>query len=173
MSIKPILTLIFSLTVLVGCQATGEQHRANVYKAGQVNMKQAAKTVEILAVMPARIEVDNSEAQQKAQVAGGILGAVLGAAIGDNVQSSRYQTNETVVAGALGGAVAGAATGSLVKDKVLVDGVSLVYVEDGETLSSAQVGKLCEFKPGVAVIISTGENETRVQPNATCPQGDA
>jgi outer membrane lipoprotein SlyB len=65
-------------TLLAGCSTSGEQYSANVYKAGQVNSRQAAKTVKILAVMPAKIEVDNTEGKQNAQMIGGILGAVAG-----------------------------------------------------------------------------------------------
>jgi len=153
-------------TLLAGCSTSGEQYSANVYKAGQVNSRQAAKTVKILAVMPAKIEVDNTEGKQNAQMIGGILGAVAGGVVGNKV--SNHSKTGTVV-GVAGGAGVGAAAGSLVKDTVLVDGVSLTYVEDGQTYNSAQVGKMCEFSPGVALVISTDGQETRLQPNATCP----
>lgn len=160
--------MIACLSLLSACQATGEQYAANVYKAGQVNQKQDAKTVKILAVMPAKIEVDNAEAKQNAQLIGGVLGALGGAAAGGSVKK---HTGEATVAGAVGGGALGAAAGSaLVKDKVLVDGVSLTYVEGKKTLNSAQVGRLCEFAPGTAIVISTGNNETRIQPNAVCPK---
>jgi outer membrane lipoprotein SlyB len=159
---KKTFPLLVAFT-LAGCVATGEQYQANVYKAGQVNQVQEAKTVEILAVMPAKIEVDNTQGKKQAMVVGALLGAVGGAAIGNAIDSS-----DTLV-GAAGGTAAGAAMGSLAPDQVLVDGVQLTYVEEGKTLSSAQVGKLCEFKAGPAIVISTGPNETRVQPNNTCP----
>lgn len=151
---------------VTGCSSSGEQYSANVYKAGQVNSRQAAKTVKILAVMPAKIEVDNTEGKQNAQMIGGILGAVAGGVIGN--KTSNHSKSGTVV-GVAGGAGVGAAAGSLVKDTVLVDGVSLTYIEDGQTYNSAQVGKMCEFSPGVALVISTDGEETRLQPNATCP----
>ena len=53
------LTAVSTIVVLSGCAATGENIQANVYKAGQVNQTQEAKTVQILAVLPAKIEVDN------------------------------------------------------------------------------------------------------------------
>ncbi len=155
-----------AVIALSGCQATGENYAANVYKAGQVNARQDAKTVNILAVMPAKIEVDNTQAKQGAQVLGAVLGALAGGAIGHNV-GSRSGTYTTI--GAVGGGVAGVATGSLVKDTTLVDGVSITYVEEGKTFNSAQVGRSCEFSPGMAVVVSTEMNETRIQPNATCP----
>ncbi len=158
--------LLFSTAFLFGCAATGENLQANVYKAGQVNTAQAAKVVNILAVMPAKVEVDNSQQKKEAEVVGGILGAIGGGVIGNT--STGHSAGGTVLGGAAGG-VGGAALGSLVSDKVLVDGVSLTYEADGKTLNSAQVGKLCEFHPGKAIMISTSPMETRIQPNATCP----
>ena len=136
MNTKKLIT-ISALIVLSGCAATGENLKGNVYKAGQVNSSQNARTIKITAVLPAQIEVDNSKQQKQAMVAGGALGV---------------------------------AAGSMVADKVLVEGVSIAYLENGKMYTSAQVGKLCEFKPNAtALIISTGTNETRIQPNATCP----
>ena len=153
-------------TLLAGCATSSEQYQANVYKAGQVNSRQAAKTVKILAVMPAKIEVDNTEGKQNAQMIGGVLGAIAGGVVGN--KTTNHSGTGTAV-GAVAGAGVGAAGGSLVKDKVLVDGVSITYVEDGQTYSSAQVGKMCEFTPGIALVISSDGAETRLQPNATCP----
>lgn len=161
---------ISGIVLATGCAATGEQHQANVYKAEQVNTKQEAKTVQILAVLPAKIEVDNAKQQKVAQVGGALLGAALGATVGDKATRGK---GSATAGGAIGGAVVGAGAGSLVSDKTLVDGVSLAYVEEGKTLSSAQVGKLCEFQPGLAIVISTSPTETRIQPNATCPVTEA
>lgn len=155
------VTVLFS-----GCQATGEQYAANVYQANQVNARQAARTVRILAVMPAKVQVDNRQAKQAAQIFAGILGAVAGGAIGHSI-GNRDASNTTL--GAVTGGVAGAAAGSMVGSQTLVDGVSITYVQDGQTYNSAQVGALCQFAPGEAVMISTGPNETRIQPNAICP----
>lgn len=152
--------------ILSGCAATGANLQANVYKAGQVNSAQLAKTVTILAVMPAKIEVDNTKQKQTMQVVGGVLGAVAGGLAGGYGRIGGLGTAGT----SLAGAAIGAGAGSLVSDKVLVDGVSLAYVNDAnQTLSSAQVGQTCEFIPGKAIMISTGPNETRIQPNHTCP----
>jgi outer membrane lipoprotein SlyB len=161
---KTVISIVIASMVLTGCATTGEGLQANVYKAGQVNQVQEAKTVKILAVLPAKVEVDNSAARRQAEVGGAILGALLGAAAGN--RSSRPGTGTI---GAVGGAAAGAAAGSMVGDKVLVDGVSLTYVYNNRTLNSAQVGKACEYQPGVAVMISTSPTETRIQANATCP----
>ncbi len=166
---KKITLSVIALTISVmvtGCSTSGEQYQANVYTAGQVNSRQAAKTVQILAVLPAKIEVDNTEGKQNAQMIGGVLGAIAGGVIGN--KTTNHSGSGTAV-GAVAGAGVGAAGGSLVKDKVLVDGVSITYVEDGQTYNSAQVGKICEFTPGVALVISSDGAETRLQPNATCP----
>jgi hypothetical protein len=58
----------------------------------------------------------------------------------------------------------------LVSDKVMVDAVSLTYSENNKIYTSTQVGQACEFKPGVALVISTQANETRVQPNSVCKE---
>jgi outer membrane lipoprotein SlyB len=160
-------TCLIGIFTLTGCATTGEEHAANVYKAGQVNTRQEAKTVQILAVMPAKIEVSNEQQKKAAQVGGAVAGAVLGGFLGNKV-SNNHRT-ETTTLGALGGGAVGAAAGSMVKDTVLVDGVSLTYLEDGKTLNSAQVGRTCEFKTGTAIVISTSSDETRIQPNTTCP----
>jgi outer membrane lipoprotein SlyB len=158
-------TALGLVITLAGCQQPGANLQANVYTAGQVNQKQDAKVVDILAVLPAKIQVDNQQAKAVAQLVGGLAGAVGGAAIGNNI--AYHSPVNTVLGGVAGGAV-GTLAGSLVPDTTLVEGVSLTYVEDGKTLNSAQVGHACEFKPGKAIVISSSVNETRIQPNDTC-----
>jgi len=154
-------TLVISVVTLAGC-ASGDQYKANVYRQGQVNQAQAAKMVQIMAINPAKIEVDNSQGKQAAQIGGAIIGALLGGAAGNR--------SNNVAAGAVAGGVVGAAAGTMVSDKTLVDGVQLTYVENNRMLSSAQVGKMCEFKLGTALVISTGySTETRIQPNNDVP----
>jgi outer membrane lipoprotein SlyB len=157
---------IASVVALAGCAATGENLQANVYKAGQVNQTQEAKTVQILAVMPAKIEVDNSAQKKQAEVGGAVAGALLGGLISHFTGGSA----DAVALSAVGGGAVGGVGGSLVQDKVLVDGVSLTYTLKGKTLNSAQVGRSCEFAPGMAVMISTSPTETRIQPNKECPK---
>ncbi|MDS0093363.1 hypothetical protein QU614_24230, partial [Enterobacter hormaechei subsp. xiangfangensis] len=48
-------------------------------------------------------------------------------------------------------------------------GVSLTYKDGTKLFTSTQVGKPCQFTTGLAVVISTKNNETRIQPNTTCP----
>lgn len=169
MSLKSFITLSTVLLVTACQNPTGENFMANVYKPDQLNQKQEAKTVQILAVTAAKVEVDNSENKRTAQLAGGLLGGIGGAVLGNNI-SNKYEKEGTVLgglAGAGGGAIAGNA---LVKDKVLVDGVTITYIENNKTLSSTQVGKACEFAPGKpALIVSMSNKETRIQPNSTCP----
>jgi outer membrane lipoprotein SlyB len=161
------VTATIAIVALSGCAATGENLQANVYKAGQVNQTQEAKTVQILAVLPAKIEVDNADQKKAAQVGGAILGALLGAAAGG---ASKNNPGAATAGGAVAGGAVGAAAGSLVKDTVLVDGVSLTYQFNGKTLNSAQVGRACEFAPGIAVMVATSPTETRIQANKECPK---
>lgn len=64
----------------------------------------------------------------------------------------------------------GRKTGSMVHDKTLVEGVSLTYKEGTKVYTSTQVGKECQFTTGLAVVITTTYNETRIQPNTKCPE---
>jgi outer membrane lipoprotein SlyB len=157
-----VILLAFSVQ---GC-STGANLQSNVYQAGQVNQRQEAEVVEILAVLPAKVEVSNEEARRLAQAGGAVLGAIGGTAIGNNVRNPSANTR---VVGGVAGAGVGGVAGSLVPGKVLVDGVSLTYVENGKTFNSAQVGKTCEFIPGKAIVVSATPTETRIQPNSQCP----
>ena len=47
----------------------------------------------------------------------------------------------------------------------LVDGVQLTFKMNGRIFNSAQVGQMCEFKYGPAIMTSTGPTSTRIQPN--------
>jgi outer membrane lipoprotein SlyB len=156
-------TLIILTTA--GCVTPGANLGSNVYQASQVNSRQEAKVIDILMVAPAKVEVDNAQNRQTAQIVGGVLGAIAGGVLGNNLGRAPGSN----VYGAAGGGLVGLGAGSLVKTKVLVDGVSITYVDNGQTFSSAQVGKLCEFAPGRAVVIATSQTETRIQANATCP----
>ncbi len=159
------IVLIFTLVTVFGCAATGENLKSNVYKSGQVNTSQAARTIKITAVLPAQIEVDNSKFKKLAIKAAGLLGVLAGLAVGFDIGGAAIIVGTTV-----GGGAVGVAAGSMLADKVLVEGVSIAYLENRKMFTSAQVGKLCEFKANAtAVIISTGPKETRIQPNATCP----
>ncbi|MFJ7311472.1 hypothetical protein ACIQVE_01625 [Pseudomonas sp. NPDC098747] len=159
-----LLSMCSLCSILVGCQATGEQHQADVFDASQVNSQQEAKTVTIITISPAKIKVSNEKNQRTAQIAGGILGAVAGGALGHK------KNTDTAIVGAVGGGAAGAAAGSLVKDETLVSGVLISYQQDGKIFTSAQVGKPCEFAVGsVSLMVKTKNNETRIQPNAACP----
>jgi hypothetical protein len=75
-----------------------------------------------------------------------------------------------VVGGVAGGA-GGVLAGSMVNESSLVPGVLISYSEAGKIYTSAQVGKVCEFTPGeISLMVKTLSNETRIQPNAACPE---
>lgn len=164
---KPLLLLsVLSPLVLAGCQSNADSYAANVYDTTQLNNKQETKTVSIISVLPAKVAVDNTRNKQAAQTFGAILGAVAGGVAGHNVGTG---SGLGTTAGAVGGGAVGAAAGSLVSDKTLVEGVSLTYKEGTKIYTSTQVGRSCEFTSGLAVVISTKNNETRIQPNTACP----
>ncbi|STJ28132.1 putative lipoprotein [Escherichia coli] len=142
-------------------------HAADVYQTDQLNTKQETKTVNIISILPAKVAVDNSQNKRNAQAFGALIGAVAGGVIGHNVGSG---SNSGTTAGAVGGGAVGAAAGSMVNDKTLVEGVSLTYKEGTKVYTSTQVGKECQFTTGLAVVITTTYNETRIQPNTKCPE---
>ena len=144
---------------LAGCQSNADDHAADVYQTDQLNTKQETKTVNIISILPAKVAVDNSQNKRNAQAFGALIGAVAGGVIGHNVGS-----------GSNSGTTAGAAAGSMVNDKTLVEGVSLTYKEGTKVYTSTQVGKECQFTTGLAVVITTTYNETRIQPNTKCPE---
>lgn len=157
---------VLSLAALVaGCQSTGEEYEANVFDASQVNTQQEARTVKIITVSPTKIKVSNEGNKKAAMMIGGLLGAVGGGVLGNT------HNTDTAVIGAVGGGAAGAMAGSLVNETSLVPGVLIAYSEDGKIYTSAQVGKACEFKLGeISLMVKTMSNETRIQPNASCPE---
>lgn len=161
-----LIGMVLMAFALAGCQAPGANLQSNVYRADQVDTRQSAKVINIIAVMPAKVEVDNTQAKRAAQVIGGLLGAIGGGIAGHEFS---HNSRSVTALGAVGGGVAGAAAGSLVPGKTLVDGVSITYEDQGKIFNSAQVGEQCQFIPGKAVVIATSPTETRIQPNATCP----
>lgn len=160
------ISSIVAFSLLSGCQSSADNFAADVYDTTQLNARQETKTVNVISVLPAKVAVDNTANKEAAQTFGAILGAVAGGVTGYNIKSG--SALNTVAGGVVGGA-AGAAAGSLVKDKILVEGVSLTYKEGTKVYTSTQVGRPCQFITGLAVIISTKDNETRIQPNSTCP----
>jgi outer membrane lipoprotein SlyB len=152
-------------TLITGCQSTGEQHQADVFDATQVNTQQEAKTVKIVTVSATKIKVSNEQNKKAAMMVGGLLGAIGGAALGNQ------NNTDTAIVGGVAGGAAGAMAGSLVNDTSLVPGVLIGYSENGKIFTSAQVGRPCEFKAGeISLMVMTVNNETRIQPNATCPE---
>lgn len=166
--IKHLSVSILTLATLTGCAANTSQYAASTYNTNQLNSRQETKTVEIIAITPAQIMVDNSEQKKQAQMIGALVGAVAGGVVGHNSGSgSSSNTALGVGAGGAGGAIAG----SVVKDKVETDGVSLTYKDAGKAYTSTQIGKACEFTMGIAMMLSSDgdSKETRIQPNAKCP----
>lgn len=161
------LLALSSSLFLSGCMNNADQYAADVYNPTQLNQKQESKTVNIISILPAKVAVDNKENKEMAQTVGTILGTVAGAAGGYNLG---HGSKAGAVAGGAAGAATGAAAGSLVKDKVLVHGVSLTYKEGSKIYTSTQVGETCQFQPGIALVISMEQGETRIQPNAACPK---
>lgn len=152
------------LIMLVACVDPGVTHKANVFKAGQANQRQEVKTVTIILIQPAKVEVSNKRNQEIAQSVGAVVGAIIGAGIGDDIDRG----SQSAVIGAAAGGEAGRLGRGSTK---LVDGVQITYQEGDRVLQSAQVGLPCEFAPGPALVTVTQANETRIQSNHKCLKG--
>ena len=158
------LTLLMSAVLVTGCAANGgHQYRADVYNPSAVNRAQEVRTVEIIAIQPAQVVVDNSDNRRDSQAFWAILGAIAGAAIGNH---GNHSTSSRVLGGLAGGAVGGIAGSALSDRQEYVNGVQLVYrLPDGRMMQSTQVGEMCEFRTGTAIMASGRSGETRIQPN--------
>ena len=168
---KIALAAAVATLVLSGCANNGRYYRSDTYAATSVNQAQQVRTVEILSIGTAQVAVSNTDNRSDAKTIGTILGAIAGAAIGSH---NNHDTASRVLGGLAGGAVgniAGGAVGNIAGGAVggertsYVDGVQLTFRYNNKLYNSAQVGRVCEFKPGLAVMISTTPTETRIQPN--------
>lgn len=167
MNMKKKILSLSCFFALVGCAATGQEHAADAYDVDKLNQQQDTRLVNIISILPAKINVDNSQQKKKAQSAGAAVGGITGAIAGYNLSNRWWGHTAT---GAAVGAGAGAAAGSMVDDKVQVEGVTLSYKDGEKLLSSTQVGRACQFKPGPAAMITMKSKETRIQPNSECPK---
>ncbi|MFC5429175.1 hypothetical protein ACFPTO_10250 [Paraburkholderia denitrificans] len=165
---KGVMTLIATSAVLAGCATPGMESKADSYSVLDVNQRQEVRTVEILTILPGKVQVSNAENKKAAQMAGAVLGALAGAAVGGSTGPGGW---ERTGVGTVAGGAAGAVAGSMVSDTVLVDGVQIMYRDGKSAFASAQVGRVCEFKPGPAMMVGS-DTTTRIQPNAQCPVAD-
>lgn len=154
------------VSLLSGCQSNADQYAADVFTPGQLNTPQETRTVNILSVLPAKIAVDNTDNHNTAVLVGTVIGAIAGGVVGFALGSGG---DLATAGGAVGGATIGAVTGSTVNTRNIVEGVSLSYKDDTKIFTSVQAGRACQFTTGLAVVFMTQKNETRIQPNSTCP----
>ena len=152
---KKLMLCTLSALVLAGCANDGSVYRSDVYTAYQVNQAQEVKVVRIISVMPARVAVGNASGREE----GLQVGAILGASVSNSPDAV---VAGTIAGGALGGLGGRAASG---RSQNLVDGVQITFRMGDKIYNSAQVGRVCEFRVGDAVMISPSPNETRIQPN--------
>lgn len=170
MKAKLALCAALTAALLAGCAIDGSMYRSDVYTAGQVNQMQEVRTVEIIAVQSARVAVGNTEDRTDARNIGMILGAIAGAAIGNH---NNHSTSARVMGGLAGGALGGIAGQSVGGNRQeLVNGVQITFRDGNKLYNSAQVGQVCEFKTGTAIMVSQSPTETRIQPNNPygCPK---
>lgn len=160
---KLALAVAVASLVLAGCANDGRYYRSDTYAASAVNQAQQVRTVEILSIGTAKVAVSNTDNRSDAKTIGTVLGAIAGVAIGSH---NNHDTTGRVLGGLAGGAIGNLAGGAVAGDRTnYVDGVQLTFRYNNKLYNSAQVGRVCEFKPGLAVMISTSPTETRIQPN--------
>lgn len=150
------LSLICSTALLVGCANPAANYAANVYDSSQINTRQEAKAVTILSLEPSKVKVDNSKNQSTAAIFGALLGGLAGAG-----ESSDHALVGALAGGLIGDTIAGS--------DVLVDGVSIFYQDNGKILTSTQVGHMCEFSQGLAMVVISEKDSSRIQPNSATP----
>ena len=150
--------MLVSAALATGCASDGSLYRSDVYTAPMVNQAQEVKTVEIIAVVPARVAVTNSDNRTDARNVGMLLGAIAGAVIANQ---GSHSTSNKIAGGLAGGG-----------RQELVNGVQITFRDGNRMFNSAQVGQVCEFKTGTAIMVSPSPNETRIQPNNPygCPR---
>ena len=160
---KIALAAAVAALVLSGCANDGRYYRSDTYAATSVNQAQQVRTVEILSIGTAQFAVSSTDNRSDAMTIGTFLGAIAGAASG---RHNNHDTASRVLGGLAGGAVGNIAGGAVGGDRTsYVDGVQLTFRYNNKLYNSAQVGRVCEFKPGLAVMISTTPTDTRIQPN--------
>jgi len=160
-----VASTLLSILFLSGCQSDANNYQADVFTTSQLNTRQEAKTINIISVLPAKVVVDNTDNRNTAVTVGLIIGAVAGGVVGAALGST---SDGAIAGGVLVGGAVGALTGTSVNDKKYVEGVSLTYKDDTRIYTSVQMGYACQFSPGLAMVISTKSNETRIQPNNVC-----
>ena len=160
---KSLLTFCVITVFAVSACATDE---ADVYDADDLNTQQNSQTVQILDIRPAKIKSANNEAKGIATA----LGAAVGGILGNKTTKEKNSTAGTALGAVAGGALgygAGAVAGS-----VKSEGVTITYQSRNGIKTSTQKGRLCQFKEGTALLVSTRKGDTRIQPNATCSKGN-
>ena len=163
----PVLA-ISGMLGLAACSTPGEEYRPDVFDQSQVNQAQDQRVVNIVAVSAARTRVQNEHNHQVSELSGAAIGAGLGAGLGTAFGGGLAGG----LAGVAGGAIGGMVGGQVVQNKAIVSSVIVTYDDPRlvGTHSSTQIGRVCEYKLGNALLLLTAQGETRVQPNSECPK---
>lgn len=132
-----------------------------------VNQVRQTETVRITSVVPAKITKTNNHNKTLARTIGGLLGAAAGIIA---VQEAGGGGNLASAGAGLGGAYAGGTLGGVaVKSTKKVNGVDVFFRrKNGQTLSTTEFGRPCQFRAGPATIEKVGTSSINVLPNATC-----
>jgi hypothetical protein len=154
--------LMLALIIMYGCSATEKNLNSTTGKNPQVTNVQTSKSIQIISVLPTKIETDNFQAQFAASALSAATRGISGQYGGVGSLGTMGTTIE--------GGTIGNSTGLMAPDKITVNGVSITYSVNKEIVTSSQTGKACEFKPGPSILDSTADvTKIRILPNATCP----
>ena len=166
-NMKNFTLCLIAAIALCGCATPQDRYGGDVYDASETNRMRQSDRIEIVDVLPAKINVERSEGNT-GKILGGVAGGTTGAIIGHKLgkHSSSRRLAETV--GLIGGAAVGALAGDAIQNsQKTVQGSNIIYKLNGKEYSSVQADPPCRFKRGKALLIHTG-SETRVQPNSGC-----
>ncbi len=153
---------LIAAIALCGCATPQDRYGGDVYDASETNRMRQSDRIEIVDVLPAKINVERSEGNT-GKILGGVAGGTTGAVIGHKLgkHSSSRRLAETV------GLVGAGAGDAIQNSQKTVQGSNIIYKLNGKEYSSVQADPPCRFRRGKALLIHTG-SETRVQPNSGC-----
>jgi hypothetical protein len=155
--------LMSALIIMYGCSAAEKNLNSTADKNPQDATVQTSKSIQIISVLPAKIEADNYQAQFATAALSAATRGIGGRYGGVGTLGTMGTTME--------GGTIGNSTGLMAPDKITVDGVSITYSDNNQLITSLQTGKVCEFRPGPSTLDSTSDfTKIQIQPNTTCPE---
>ena len=156
-------TKYFTVAILAILALSSCATESDVFDVEELNISQTGRTVEILNVTSVKIKSTSKEGVAVATAGGAAAGGI----VGKKKSKDKNKTADTVL-GATAGGVLGYASGKLA-GLVTTEGVTISFKGYGRGIQTVtQKGKRCQFKEGQTLLIVTGKNRIRIQPNSNC-----